>query len=75
MASAQSVRVSDLPETVQEDVLNGANVPVESGGVRVATIVPDRSLGSRLLALGGALHFQGRLDIDDIDAALDQRRG
>lgn len=75
MPSAQPVRVSDLPDAAREEVLHGAPVPVVADGVRVATIVPEGARGSSLLALGGAFRFPGRLDVDDIDAALDRRRG
>lgn len=74
MASAPLVRVSDLPDAAQEELLKGAVVPVESDGVRVASIVPAGERASKLLGLAGAFHFAGRLGVDEIDAALDQRR-
>lgn len=74
MASAPLVRVTDLPDAAQEEILRGSVVPVESDGVRVASIIPSGERASKLLGLAGAFHSAGRLDVDDVDAALDQRR-
>ena len=74
MSSAPTLHISDLPDAAREGVMQGDSVPVESGGVRVATIVPEERQPSRLLTLAGAFKFEGRLDLDDIDAALERRR-
>lgn len=73
MAFTPPVQLTDLPDAARAALLKGVVVPVEADGVRVASIVPGSARASRLLGLAGAFQVRGRLEVDEIDAALGVR--
>lgn len=73
MLTPGRVRVSDLPQAVQDSVRHGEAVVVESSGRAVARIVPsDTQPSEGIFAFAGRWTVAGRLGPEEIDEAIGQ---
>ena len=69
--AGKALQLSELPVDIQDRIRRGEVVEVRSGRKKVATISPPP--GYPFMALAGTFSFDGRLDAEAIDEALDGR--